>query len=152
MKKILLITLFLLCLSVNQLFSQSALLRGTVSDLESGKALNGANITLSPANKTLQALGTVSNSNGNYEIRNIPPGSYSITVSYIGYEKFVLEPFVLTSNEQRKLDVSLKPQALEMDPVTVSAHKETIARMRTWLRQHMIDIGDLGLIPESEGA
>ncbi len=131
MKKILLITLFLLCLSVNQLFSQSALLRGTVSDLESGKALNGANITLSPANENLQALGTVSNSNGNYEIRNIPPGRYSITVSYIGYEKFVLEPFVLTSNEQRKLDVSLKPQALEMDPVTVSAHKETIDRQST---------------------
>ena len=64
-------------------FAQSATLRGTVTDAENGDVLVGANIVVTSVKvKT----GAATSSSGKFEIKNLPAGTYTFAVSFIGYE------------------------------------------------------------------
>ncbi|MCC7095064.1 MAG: carboxypeptidase-like regulatory domain-containing protein, partial [Ignavibacteriaceae bacterium] len=62
-------------------FSQSYTISGKVTDGMNGEVLIGANIFLKGT-----TLGAASNADGNYSIV-APSGKYTITCSFIGYEK-----------------------------------------------------------------
>jgi iron complex outermembrane receptor protein len=101
-------------------FAQTATLRGTVSDAETGEFLPGANVVLSSAEiKT----GTAVPSTGVFEVKNLPAGTYTITVSFIGYEKYIQKGLVLDSGETRSLDISLIPTGIKVNPITVTASR-----------------------------
>ena len=59
---------------------------GIVTDSESGDPLVSASIVLEGTR-----LGTVSDDKGRYFILNVPPGSYTLRVSYVGYAALVVE-------------------------------------------------------------
>ncbi|MBT7579212.1 MAG: carboxypeptidase-like regulatory domain-containing protein, partial [Candidatus Marinimicrobia bacterium] len=54
---------------------------GKITDAETGEPLIGANITIK---ETYQ--GGPTDASGEFVIVNIDPGSYTVTLSYIGYE------------------------------------------------------------------
>lgn len=56
-------------------------IQGRVKDAQTGEALPSANVTLSGT-----GLGAAADVNGRYIIRNVPPGPYTLRVSYIGYK------------------------------------------------------------------
>jgi len=62
------------------ILAQSGSVSGTVTD-ENGNGLPGANLVLSGT-----SLGAATDSDGAYRINNVPPGSYTITATYIGYQ------------------------------------------------------------------
>ncbi|MFQ6114401.1 MAG: carboxypeptidase regulatory-like domain-containing protein, partial [bacterium] len=100
--------------------AQTATLRGTVTDAETGEVLAGANIVVkSEAVKT----GAASISTGEFEVKNLPGGNYTITVTYIGYEKKILTDVVLTAGEKKSLDISLTPTGIRVNPVTITASR-----------------------------
>ncbi|MBE0570704.1 MAG: TonB-dependent receptor [Ignavibacteriaceae bacterium] len=74
------IVMLFLLLSVTT-FAQTYKISGKVTDGTNGEALLGANIFLKGT-----ALGAASDADGNYSI-TANPGSYTITCSYIGYDK-----------------------------------------------------------------
>ncbi|MFQ6112541.1 MAG: TonB-dependent receptor domain-containing protein [bacterium] len=101
-------------------FPQTATLMGTVSDAETGEFLPGANVVVtSPELQT----GTAVLSTGVFEFKRLPAGTYTITVSYIGYEKKILTDFVLNPGESKALDISLNPTGIQVNPVTVTASR-----------------------------
>ncbi len=108
----------LLCLSIENLTAQTGVIIGRVTDSETGNALPGANIF-----QRGTSLGAASDLNGNYIITNVPPGTYQITVRYIGYEEVTFTVQV-GLNERVKRDVKLKPQAVRGETVTVTAQAE----------------------------
>src|SRR5699024_9946894 len=55
----------------------SATLSGFITDRQSGQMLPGATVQLKDTNK-----GAASDSSGYFQIKNIPPGSYTLAVSY----------------------------------------------------------------------
>lgn len=117
----LLIVLVILVSSITtNAFAQPATLRGTVSDAETGKFLPTANVVVTSAE--LQT-GTAVPSTGVFEIKNLPAGTYTITVSYIGYEKKVLTDITLDSGETKSLDISLIPTGIQVNPLTVTASR-----------------------------
>jgi iron complex outermembrane receptor protein len=62
-------------------FSQSTgKIAGVVTDTETGAPLLGANVQV-----TQTLLGAVTDVNGRFLIRQVPPGAYFVRVSYIGY-------------------------------------------------------------------
>ncbi len=64
-------------------FAQDAgLVTGTVTDKNQGLSLPGATLKLSPGNHY-----TVSNQFGRYEFLDVPAGSYTITITYLGYQQ-----------------------------------------------------------------
>ena len=63
----------------NNIFPQTYVLSGRVTDAQSGESLSYGNIRV--LNTT---LGTAANTNGDYELK-LSPGEYSLVASYIGY-------------------------------------------------------------------
>ena len=95
--------------------AQNSIISGFISDSSSGEALIGANIFLQ---ETGQGMAT--DINGYYIIQDIVPGNYTIMVSYVGYDMFKKQ-ISLSSDESKKLDVSLIEQVVELSEVEVTA-------------------------------
>ncbi len=80
-------------------------LRGTITDKESGEPLPFVNVVVD--NKGTQAAGGTSDFDGKYDIKPIPPGTYSVIVSYVGYQPQRQEGVVINSNKITFLDIQL---------------------------------------------
>ncbi|UCD06525.1 MAG: TonB-dependent receptor [candidate division WOR-3 bacterium] len=90
---------------------------GFVTDASNGERLAYTNIYLENT-----ILGTASNDKGYYIIHKIPPGSYQIVYSYIGYEN-VSRDIIVEENRNLTLNVELDPSAIEVEEITVSAER-----------------------------
>ena len=97
--------------------AQNSIISGFISDSSSGEALIGANIFLQ---ETGQGMAT--DINGYYIIQDIVPGNYTIMVSYVGYDMFKKQ-ISLSSDESKKIDISLIEQVVELSEVEVTAEK-----------------------------
>ena len=107
------IFLFLLIPSIS--YAQTGSLKGHIVDKNTGEPLVGANVILE---KT--SLGSGTDVYGNYVIRSIPVGKYSIKVSYIGYIS-VSNDINIVQGESLEENYLLEPQALKGETVTVLA-------------------------------
>ncbi|MBD1208818.1 MAG: carboxypeptidase-like regulatory domain-containing protein [Ignavibacteria bacterium] len=66
--------------------AQNGTVKGKVSDKKNGDGLQGARITLTAQSNPATKLGKIAGKNGEYEIKNVPAGKYSVEVSYVGYK------------------------------------------------------------------
>ncbi len=112
------LVVLLVCFITTKSYSQKAVLRGTVIDEKSGVELPGANVVVKSSEV---ATGTATGTDGSFEILNLPPGTYTVTVSYIGYGKKTFSDIVLTAGETRTFDISLIPIGIDFNPITVTA-------------------------------
>lgn len=91
---------------------------GTVKDAQSGEGLPGANVIIEGT-----ALGAATNLDGEYRIERVPPGKYTLVVSFIGYQK--LEHLLsVASDEMTRYDAKLRFEAVETKEVVVTAQLE----------------------------
>lgn len=95
--------------------AQTAGISGTVVDNVEQKSLPGVVVTVAELN-----TGANTNEQGAYEIKNLADGTYTLTYSIIGYEPFT-KKINCKNGEQKKLNVSLKPSALNLAEITISA-------------------------------
>jgi iron complex outermembrane receptor protein len=86
---------------------------GKITDQRTGETLPGASISVESTYSN-----TVADAKGNYRIKNVKAGKYTIKVTYIGY-KFAQIAISLNSNLTR--DFQLNKSNLITDEVTVSA-------------------------------
>lgn len=106
-------TFLLLLLTTSSLWAQNtAELSGKITDKATQKPLIGADIYLKELKK-----GTNADAQGNYHLKGIPEGNYTIIGSYLGYQTFSKKIYL---KGQERLDISLKEQAEEISGVTVS--------------------------------
>ena len=106
-------TFLLLLLTTSSLWAQNtAELSGKITDKATQKPLIGADIYLKELKK-----GTNADTQGNYHLKGIPEGNYTIIGSYLGYQTFSKKIYL---KGQEHLDISLKEQAEEISGVTVS--------------------------------
>ena len=103
---------------------------GKVTDSETGEALIGANITIT---ETYQ--GATTDGTGEYIVVNIHPGSYTINISYIGYETISTTDVYVTADNTTYLDKKLTRQTIEGSVVTVVAEKHLIDKSHTASKQ-----------------
>jgi iron complex outermembrane receptor protein len=86
-------------------------LTGTVNG--NGESLAGASVVI---DKSFYGVST--GSDGGFEFKNLKPGDYAVTVSFIGFETQNVE-VSLSSNQ--KIKVNLKPNVVMTDEILVSA-------------------------------
>jgi len=111
------IVLLFVSVMINPTLAQeNGSLYGKIMDSSTGEELIGANIFLEGTN-----IGAASDLEGNYEIRNIPPGTYSLIASMVGYTKITVSQLEIKADEQSKLYLSLVPEAFETEEVVVTA-------------------------------
>ena len=92
-------------------------LAGTVRDADSGESLPGANVVLADTE-----LGTSTNPQGRYRIEAIPAGSYTVRVSFVGYEPKT-ENITITGGETTTLTMTLRSRTFVGDEIVVTGSK-----------------------------
>ena len=92
--------------------------KGKVFDKESNDALPGANVLVQGT-----SIGAAADLKGDYFIPNIPPGRYTIVVSYIGYKSMSTEVSVPLSGTVQQ-DFALDPVVIQGKEVVVTAQAQ----------------------------
>ena len=98
--------------------AQTATLKGSVKWRD--EALIGVNITLLNSN-----LGTITDEEGSYTLKNLPAGDWTIQVSYLGYRTLQTK-VTLTAGATQIQDFSLEEDVLRLESVVVTATRNTV--------------------------
>jgi len=107
--------LFLSLFSVTLFAQQRGSIEGRVTDVQTGRPLEAANIVLQET-----PLGTSTTKDGRFQLRGIPVGQYQLKVSYIGHTAKILTVSV-TTTAVVSLEVGLEPTVLPGQTIVVSA-------------------------------
>ncbi|KPK89189.1 hypothetical protein AMJ80_10120, partial [bacterium SM23_31] len=117
------LVIVLLTIFTTTAFSQTAVLQGTVTDEETGERLFGANIVLLSTETGIQISGTSTNQRGEFELKELVPGTYNIRVSFIGYVAKTLPDITFSAGEAKLLPILLTPGFIEAEQVVVTASR-----------------------------
>lgn len=90
---------------------------GTVTASETGQPLAGAQVTIDGTDHS-----TLTGSNGRFAIAGVPPGTYRLTVTLIGYADFMTAEVVVSAGEAVSADVQLEAEAVELAEVVAVAY------------------------------
>ena len=99
----------------NQENQATQTIRGQVCDVASGEPMIGVTITVE--NGT--TLATVSDVDGNFEIKNVPVGRHSVRASYIGYEPVLLKEQLVSSGKELVLTLRMRESISELGEVVI---------------------------------
>lgn len=119
--------ILLLMLAASPGFAQK-IIRGTITDAQTGETLPSANISIDNTYR-----GTISNENGSYSL-SIPDALLpaGLTVRYIGYQTHSKTISDATPGQQ---DIALQPSVTEMDEIIVTDENPGVRIMREVIRR-----------------
>ena len=90
-------------------------IRGQVCDIASGEPMIGVTITVENG----ITMATVSDIDGNFEIKNVPVGRHSVRASYIGYEPVLLKEQLVSSGKELVLNLRMRESISELGEVVI---------------------------------
>ncbi len=91
-------------------------LKGKITD-DTGEAVPFANVIVEKGGT--QVGGTSSDFDGNYDINPIPPGTYTLKASCIGYNAYVVNNIVIPANKITFYDIKMVSGAINIGEVTI---------------------------------
>ena len=94
----------------------SSKITGKVVDKSNGDPLPGASVYL-----VNTSIGVASDLKGNYTINNVPPGSYTLRASYLGYTPKNIVIKISSGDITLQQNFELEPLAIEGKEVVVTA-------------------------------
>lgn len=101
------------------LSSVSQIIRGKVTDVNTGEPLVGATVSIDDTK-----FSTVVNLDGSYVFKKLPAGVYEIKVKYSGYENEKQKNIVVKEGQEVKgINFQLKIESKELNSITVSSTK-----------------------------
>ena len=115
-----------LCAITMYSYSQSTFgeLRGKITDARTGEPLIGANIVAIMDGN--QRGGASTNFNGEYNIKPLPPGTYNIHASYIGYRDIIVQGYVIRTSIISFQDIKMSLAAVETDEIEYIAYRKPL--------------------------
>ena len=100
---------------------------GTVRDASTGESLPGVTVYLEQDTN----IGTISDVNGKYFMLSVPPGTYTVIMSYVGFATVKTENVQVFSGRTTNLDMELKEEVIQGEEIIVSAERPIVVRDRT---------------------
>ncbi|MGH7494387.1 MAG: TonB-dependent receptor domain-containing protein [bacterium] len=100
--------------------AQTATLQGRVTDATTGEALPGANVVVSSSGGAM--TGAATDVNGNYTVKSLSAGTYTVTVSFIGYEKKSVS-VTLGAGASETMNFTINPSGISLNETVVSASR-----------------------------
>jgi outer membrane receptor protein involved in Fe transport len=91
-------------------------LTGKVTDATTNEALIGTNIVVVGTN-----MGAAADVQGNYFILNIPPGTYQVKATQIGYSPTTIQNVKISVDQTTRIDIKLGEQVLQLENVVVTS-------------------------------
>ena len=118
-----LMIILVLGISVTLLAGTTGKIAGKVTDSETGQPLPGVNVLIDGT-----SMGAATNVDGTYAILNVPPGSYNIRFSMVGYEKTTVEGVRVDIDLTSNINATLHQKALTVGEVVVTAQHPIVVR------------------------
>jgi TonB-dependent receptor len=112
---ILLVSILLIAVCFPAVAQKAGSLSGLVKDAQTGDPLPGTNVVFVGT-----SIGGTTNIYGKYAIQSIPPGTYTVRATYIGYTTRDF-PVVIAEGAEAHRDFSLSAVAIEGETVTITA-------------------------------
>lgn len=97
-------------------FTGTGQISGKVTDASTGEALIGAHVAIVEL-----PAGVAADLDGNYAIRNVPPGTYTMRFTYISYATKIVTNVVIAADRAAKLDVIMAEAAVQGKEIVVEA-------------------------------
>ncbi|MDL1893873.1 hypothetical protein FBQ87_13450, partial [Sphingobacteriales bacterium CHB3] len=114
-------TIFLVMLllgTLGTIHAQTGVLAGKVFDEQTGEELVGANVLIVGT-----TTGATTDIDGKYTVRNIPVGTYSVRISFVGYGTKTVTDVVIKAGQPATLNVSLTSSTVEADEIVITAER-----------------------------
>src|SRR5690606_14577968 len=110
-----------LLLAAAPAWAQDGAVSGRLTDSETGAPLVGARVEAVAGTRAVAS--TVSAQDGSYRLANVPPGTYAIVVTLLGYETQRIEGIRVVAGETTLVGAQLVASAFQLNPVVISASK-----------------------------
>jgi outer membrane receptor protein involved in Fe transport len=94
---------------------------GRIIDKTNSEPLIGANVVVVGT-----SLGATTDLDGQYTILNVPPGVYSVQVSFIGYKKITVNDVRVFIDQTARVDIIMDAQVIEMGETVILAERKLI--------------------------
>jgi outer membrane receptor protein involved in Fe transport len=114
---------------------------GKVTDKETGEALPGANVIIEGT-----SLGAAADVQGSYIILNVPPGTYSLSTSFIGYREVIISNVKVYVDLTTEVNFDLPTEAIEVESISITAERPLINKGAT-NETHLMTAEDIQNIP-----
>ena len=88
---------------------------GRIVDEDTARPLSLAQVSITALN-----TGTLSDVDGRWTMRSLPPGTYDLVARLIGYASKTVTGVTVTAGEVTTIDISLPPQAIQMNELSVT--------------------------------
>lgn len=123
MKKILkngLLTVLMFIIISAYLTGQTGSIAGTVKDKSNTEAMIGGTVQIDGS-----SIGTTTDINGQFILRNLKPGKYNVKVSYVSYVPKVIQNVDVENGKTVNIDVELESNAVSLGDITITAVRRT---------------------------
>ncbi len=100
--------------------AQTGTLKGKVVDAVSGEAIPFANVVVQQNGNMVG--GGVSDFDGNYTVKPVPAGRFTVKASYVGYNSLQVNDVIVYSDKIRFLDLHMNSSTQEIKEVDVIAY------------------------------
>ena len=105
-------------------YSQSTgKIMGKVSDVSTDEGIPFANVLINGT-----TIGAASDVEGNFVVLNIPPGTYNVTASYIGFQKVTIKDVTVNVGFTTSLDFKLSPGEVTLEAIIVQGDRNPLIR------------------------
>ena len=111
----------LFCISF--LFASGGKITGHITNIETGEPLPGVNVVVEEI-----LLGAASDQNGIFVILNVPTGYYTLSASYIGYSKYVVQELRVSLGQTTVQDFQLTQEIIEGEEIIVLAERPLVRK------------------------
>jgi hypothetical protein len=108
----------LLLSAFSSFYLPAGTLRGKVIDKETQKPISFVNVVVL-LNDTILVGGAISDFEGNYVIKPIEPGIYSVKATFVGYKQIQFKGIAINADEVRFCDFELEESSIEISGVEV---------------------------------
>jgi outer membrane receptor protein involved in Fe transport len=108
----------------SNLYSQSTgKIMGKIIDASTDEGIPFANVLVEGT-----TIGAASDAEGNYVILNVPPGVYSVSASYIGYQKVIVQDVSVNVSFTTTLDFKLTSSEVTLDDIVIQGERNPLIR------------------------
>jgi hypothetical protein len=114
---------------------------GTIKDAKNGETLIGVTAF---AKNTSSTAGITTNAYGFYSL-SLPPGSFTLTVSYIGFATQTIP--VTVSSDNQKLDIQLREDTKDLQEITITGSRPQDNVQQIGMSVNRLDIKTIKAIP-----
>ena len=99
---------------------------GIVRDASTKDVIPGANVLVVGT-----ALGGAADAQGRYYILNVPPGTYSLQASAVGYGKLKIEEIGVVLDQTVEMNITLTSQDVQIGEMVITAERRVVDKNRT---------------------